>query len=92
MLARGLGLEAAATHLGHTSKAITEGHYVEPDQSVDFKAADVLEATLRPVDPDGGLLARPEVDDEEQLLDQIDPHETEVADAAVMGRARPPVS
>lgn len=82
VLARGLGMDAAAAHLGHTSKAITEGHYVEPDQSIDFKAADVLEATLRPVDPDGALLARPETDEEDQLLDQIDPDEIDAAEAA----------
>lgn len=82
VLARGLGMDAAATHLGHTSKAITEGHYVEPDQSIDFKAAEVLESTLRPLDPDGALLARPESDEEEQLLDRIDPAESDVAEAA----------
>lgn len=75
VLARGMGIDAAATHLGHTSKAITEGHYVEPDRTVDFAPATLLETTLRPLDPDGALLARSETDDEDEdeLLDAIDP-------------------
>jgi len=71
VLARGLSVEAAALHLGHTSTAITEGHYMEPDTSVDFGPAAVLERTLRPVDPDGSLLAVPESDDEEVALDEL---------------------
>jgi hypothetical protein len=63
----------AAAHLGHTSKAITEGHYIEPDRAINFGPADVLEATLRPVAPDGALLARPETEEEDRLLDEIDP-------------------
>jgi integrase len=77
VLARGLGADAAATHLGHTSTAITEGHYIEPDRTIDLMPARVLEATLRPVDPDGALLARPHSDEEEQLLDQIDSRDDE---------------
>jgi integrase len=77
VLARGLGVDVAATHLGHTSKAITEGHYVEPNRRVDFGPANVLEATLRPVDPDGTLLAGPETDEEDRVLDAIDPQEDE---------------
>lgn len=73
VLARGLGVDAAATHLGHTSTVITESHYIEPDQSVDFVPARVLELTLRPVDPDGALLAQAETDEEETLLDELDP-------------------
>jgi integrase len=72
VLARGIGVDAAAAHLGHTSKAITERHYIEPDRSIDFGPADVLELTLRPVDPDGALLARPETDEEDEALDVID--------------------
>jgi integrase len=75
VLARGLGVDAAATHLGHTSKAITEAHYIEPDRTVDFGPAAVLELTLRPNAPDGTLLARPETLEEERLLDRIDPPE-----------------
>jgi len=73
VLARGLGVDAAATHLGHTSTVIAESHYIEPDQSVDFGPARVLELTLRPVDPDGALLAQAETDEEETLLDELDP-------------------
>ena len=58
--------------LGHTSTAITEGHYIEPDRTVDFGPAAVLESTLRPIDPDGALLQRPESEDEEEILDAID--------------------
>jgi integrase len=75
VLARGLGVDAAAMHLGHTSKAITEAHYIEPDRTIDFGPATVLELTLRPNDPDGTLLARPETDEEGILLDRIDPRE-----------------
>ena len=32
MIARGMGTDAAAAFLGHTSTAITEGHYIEPDR------------------------------------------------------------
>ena len=73
VLARGIGVDAAAAHLGHTSKAITEAHYIEPDLSIDFSPAKVLQRTLRPVDPDGTLLARPGKDEEEEVLDAIDP-------------------
>jgi integrase len=72
VLARGLGVDVAATHLGHTSTAITENHYIERDQSIDFAPAQLLEAALRPVDPDPALLARPETDEEDRLLDEID--------------------
>ena len=75
----GLGVDVAAAHLGHTSKAITEGHYVEPDRTIDFTPAAVLETTLRPVDPDRALLARPETDEEDNILDEIDPRNGEDA-------------
>ncbi|WP_196804572.1 tyrosine recombinase XerC [Cellulomonas sp. URHD0024] len=72
VLARGLGIDAAASFLGHTSTAITEGHYVAPDQSVDLSPAAVLERTLRPVDPDGSLLVVGNNDEELDALDRID--------------------
>lgn len=75
VLARGLGVDVAAAHLGHTSKAITEGHYIEPDRTIDFGPADVLEATIRPVDPDSALLARRETEEEDRVLDEIDPRD-----------------
>jgi len=83
VLARGLGVDAAATHLGHTSTVITESHYIEPDRSVDFGPARILDLTLRPVDPDGALLAHAETDEEEALLDELDPSaEVEEPDVA----------
>ncbi|NYI78937.1 tyrosine-type recombinase/integrase [Nocardioides panzhihuensis] len=72
VLARGLGVDVAATHLGHTSKAITEGYYIEPDQSIDFGTASLLERSLRPQDPDGTLLAQPGSAYEDDILDEID--------------------
>jgi len=83
VLARGLGVAAAATFLGHASTAVTEGHYIEPDRSIDFSPADVLERTLRLVDPDGTLLASPQSDEEEAALDDLDGDESAAAgDAA----------
>jgi integrase len=35
VIARGIGTDAAAAFLGHTSSVITEGHYIEPDRAVD---------------------------------------------------------
>lgn len=72
VLARGLGADAAATHLGHTSTAVTEGHYIEPDRTIDFGPATLLERSLRPIDPDGSLLAVPGMEDEDDVLDAID--------------------
>lgn len=71
VLARGVGVDAAATHLGHTSTAITERHYIEPDTSIDFGPAKVLELTLRPVDPDVTLLAQAETEAEEAVIDEL---------------------
>ena len=48
VIARGMGSDAAATFLGHTSTAITEGHYIEPDRTIDPTPASHLERTLRP--------------------------------------------
>jgi integrase len=72
VLARGLGAHVAATHLGHASTAITEGHYIEPDNTVDFGTAAVLERTLRPVSPDVALLTRRVDDEEADLLDLLE--------------------
>ncbi|HEY8720762.1 site-specific integrase [Pengzhenrongella sp.] len=72
ILARGIGVEAAATFLGHTSTAITAKHYIELDTSIDHIPATILDLTLRPLDPDGSLLGRRASDDEEDLLDEID--------------------
>ena len=51
MIARGLGSDAAAAFLGHTSTAITEGHYIERDRTIDPTPAAHLERTLGPSPP-----------------------------------------
>jgi integrase len=77
VIARGVGVDAAAAFLGHGSTAITEGHYIEPDRSVDAAPAAHLERTFRPVDPDGALLASSSLTSAESgllaLLDDDDP-------------------
>jgi integrase len=70
--ARGLGTDAAAAFLGHTSTLITEGHYIEPDRAVDLTPAAHLERTLRPAQPDGALLASRPADREDELLAAVD--------------------
>lgn len=82
VLARGLGVDAAAAHLGHTSKAITEAHYIEVDRTVDFEAAAVLDRTLRPVSPDGALLARSESAEEASVLDDLEESDSDDASVA----------
>ena len=72
VIARGIGTDAAAAFLGHTSTVITEGHYIEPDRSVDSTPALHLERTLRPTEPDGSLLANRPVDREDELLAAVD--------------------
>jgi integrase len=72
VIARGIGTDAAAAFLGHTSTVITEGHYIEPDRAVDPTPAAHLERTLRPAEPDGSLLAHRPVDREEELLAVVD--------------------
>ncbi len=81
VIARGMGTDAAAGYLGHTSSVITEGHYIEPDSSIDLTPAGYLERTLRPEDPDGSLLAMEAVAGEEALLTQVD-HESDDSDVA----------
>lgn len=72
VIARGIGIDAAAAFLGHTSTAVTEGHYVAPDASVDHSPAHVLDVTLRPVHADGRLLAPDSTSEEEDALTLID--------------------
>lgn len=79
VVARGLGVDAAATYLGHTSTAVTEAHYIEPDESIDRAPAKVLDLTLRPVRPDGRLLLETSGGDEQHLLDLIDGDEDAAA-------------
>lgn len=72
VIARGIGTDAAAAFLGHTSTVITEGHYIEPDRAVDPTPAAHLERALRPDKPDGSLLANRPADREAELLDAVD--------------------
>lgn len=72
VIARGMGSDAAAVFLGHTSTTITEGHYIQPDRTVDATPAVHLERTLRPHQPDGSLLADPPADREDELLAAVD--------------------
>ena len=68
VIARGIGTDAAAAFLGHASTVITEGHYIEPDRTVDPAPAGQLERTLRPAAPDDSLLARSPARGEDALL------------------------
>jgi integrase len=72
VIARAVGTDAAAAFLGHASTVITEGHYIEPDPSVDPMPAAHLERTLRPAEPDGSLLAKGPADREDELLAAVD--------------------
>lgn len=83
VIARGMGSDAAAAFLGHSSTAITEGHYIEPDRTVDPTPAAHLERTFRLTQPDGALLAMAPAAGEEEILAiadaDADPDEGEVA-------------
>lgn len=72
VIARAMSKEAAAVFLGHTSSAITEGHYIEPDRTIDRTPAAYLERTLRPVGADGSLLAMSSTNGEERSLAALD--------------------
>lgn len=72
VIARAVGTDAAATFLGHTSTVITEGHYIEPDRTVDATPATHLERTLRPHQPDGSLLQAGAASGEEALIAAVD--------------------
>lgn len=72
VIARGMGSDAAAAFLGHSSTAITEGHYIERDRSIDPTPATHLERTLRPVEPEGALLTQSAAIGEHELLALVD--------------------
>ena len=72
VIARGMGSDAAAAYLGHTSTVITEGHYIERDRTVDPTPAAFLERTLRAIQPDNTLLAMPEADGEHEVVARVD--------------------
>lgn len=67
-----MGSDAAAAFLGHSSTAITEGHYIERDPTVDPTPAAHLERTLRPVTPDDALLVQVAAAQEDALLAALD--------------------
>ncbi|WP_191906569.1 tyrosine-type recombinase/integrase [Microbacterium lushaniae] len=79
VIARGASADAAATFLGHGSSAITEGHYIKPDRSVDRGLAGILERTLRRVDPDTSLLSTDDGAVDDPALDFLDEEDIEVA-------------
>ncbi len=72
VIARGAGAGTAATFLGHGSTAISEGHYIEPDRTVDHGPAELLERTLRPAQPDSTPLRHEITAEEEDALAQFD--------------------
>lgn len=67
-----MGTDAAATFWGHSSSAITEGHYIEPGRTVDLTPAGHLERVLRPERPDGALLAMAPAAGEADVLAMAD--------------------
>jgi len=72
VIARGMGSDAAAAFLGHSSTAITEGHYIERDRTIDRTPAGYLERTLGPITPDGALLTQAAAVGEAALLAAVD--------------------
>jgi hypothetical protein len=82
VIARSIGTDAAAVFLGHTSTAITEGHYIEPDRAIDITPAAQLERTLRPAASDASLLIQRAADGEDALLDVLDRESTDEAETS----------
>lgn len=72
VIARGMGSDAAAAYLGHTSTAITESHYIERDRTINPAPATYLERTLRAVQPDGALLSMPAAAGEDEVVALVD--------------------
>jgi integrase len=72
VIARGMGSDAAAAFLGHSSTAVTEGHYIERDRTIDRTPAGHLERTLGPITPDGALLTQDAAVGEAVLLAALD--------------------
>lgn len=71
VIARSMGSNAAATFLGHTSTAITEGHYIEPDPTTDHAPAAHLEHALGLTAPDHTVLSRPATFGEQLRLEAL---------------------
>lgn len=72
VVARAMGKDAAAAFLGHTSVIVTEGHYIEPEKTIDRTPTGYLESTLRADQPDATYLAVVADEVEEAILDEID--------------------
>ncbi|KRA31066.1 MULTISPECIES: site-specific integrase [unclassified Nocardioides] len=71
VIARSMGSDAAAAFLGHTSTAITEGHYIEPDPTTDHSPAAHLEHALGLAAPDHTVLSRPATFGEQLQLEAL---------------------
>ncbi len=71
VVARAVSHQAAAVYLGHTSTAITEGYYIEPDRVIDLSPAAALDRILRPDAVDHDVLTRPLSDEEETEIDDL---------------------
>ncbi len=82
IIAREHGLDAAATHLGHTSSVITEGFYVEPDLTVQHKVMRGVQEAGRPDEPDFTVLRQGTDEEEEDVLDRLDENESDAEAAA----------
>lgn len=72
VIARGMDSDAAATFLGHTSSAITEGFYIEVDTTIDRTPAAHMERTFRRENPDGTLLTLPPAPGEDEVIARVD--------------------
>ncbi|MBC7277961.1 tyrosine-type recombinase/integrase [Nocardioides sp.] len=77
IIARAHGLDAAATHLGHTSSAITAGFYVEPDVTVRHEVMLAVQATGRAEAPDFSVLLQGLDEEQEDVLDRLEENEPE---------------
>lgn len=71
VIARTMGSEAAATLLGHTSTAITEGHYIAPDPTTDHAPAAHLERALSPDASGATVLSLPATFGEQLELEAL---------------------
>ena len=77
IIAREHSLDAAAAHLGHTSSAITEGFYVEPDLTVRHEVMQAVQATGRMEDPDFSVLRQGVDEEQENGLDRLEENDPE---------------
>ncbi|MBE7324258.1 DUF3435 domain-containing protein [Nocardioides sp. Y6] len=59
-LDRAAGADLAAEMLGHTSSEITRKHYIQPEEQVDPRTADILEALAPRTDPEDAYDSPPD--------------------------------